>query len=146
MEPLPTHGEQIAAFIAAFEDGTLPKARWTHGAHILTGAWYVHGLGREAAIGRMREAVRRYNLAVGGKNTAAGGYHETITVFWIKLLAALQQGMEPMERHAFASVAVERFGDARRLHEAFYTFDVMASEQARREWMEPERPLDTANL
>ena len=28
--------------------------------------------------------VGRYNEAVGGKNTETSGYHETITVFWIK--------------------------------------------------------------
>ncbi len=47
---LPTTEPDIDAFILAFESGTLPKERWTHAAHILTGACYVHSLGEAAAI------------------------------------------------------------------------------------------------
>ena len=35
---LPRTEAEIDEFIGAFEAGTLPKAQWTHGAHLLTGA------------------------------------------------------------------------------------------------------------
>ena len=47
---LPTTEPEIDAFIHDFESGTLPKARWTHAAHILTGACYVHRLGEEQSL------------------------------------------------------------------------------------------------
>jgi hypothetical protein len=81
MTPLPATEIEIDDFLAAFESGPLPKMRWTHAAHLLTGACYVHRLGQSSAINHMRACVRRYNEAVGGKNTATSGYHETITVF-----------------------------------------------------------------
>ena len=33
MRSLPGTEVEIEAFLAAFEGGTLPKERWTHGAH-----------------------------------------------------------------------------------------------------------------
>ena len=89
MTPLPASEIEIDEFLTAFESGTLPKERWTHAAHLLAGACYVHRLGQSSALKHMRMCVRRYNEAVGGKNTATSGYHETITVFWIKVLDGL---------------------------------------------------------
>ncbi len=48
---LPSTESAIDAFIHAFESGTLDKSRWTHAAHILTGACYVHSFGEPAASG-----------------------------------------------------------------------------------------------
>lgn len=125
------------AFLAAFEAGTLPKVRWTHGAHLLTGACYVHALSEAAATDKMRLCVRRYNEAVGGKNTETSGYHETITVAWIKVLAKLLRECAPMERAAFAALAVERFEDDRKYLQRFYDFDLVGSVEARRRWIAP---------
>ena len=77
---LPHDEPTLEAFLHGFETGTLPKACWTHAAHIFTGASYVHSCGEAAAIDRMRARVSAYNLAVGGQNTPTNGYHETVTV------------------------------------------------------------------
>jgi hypothetical protein len=139
MIPLPTTETEIDEFLAGFESGTLPKERWTHGAHLLAGACYVHRLGQSSAINHMRTCVRRYNEAVGGKNTATSGYHETITVFWIKVLDALLLHAQPIARVEFAALAVERFTPQRDLFRRFYHFDVIASTEARAEWIPPTR-------
>jgi hypothetical protein len=131
---LPTSEPEIDAFLAAFEAGTLPKERWTHAAHILTGACYVHQYGEAAAIDRMRERVSAYNIAVGGKNTPTSGYHETITVFWIKLIAST---LTATSRTEFARQSVETFAANRSIYADFYDFDVIASTEARRTWIEP---------
>jgi hypothetical protein len=139
MTPLPATEIEIDKFLAAFESGTLPKERWTHAAHLLAGACYVHRLGQSAAINHMRTCVRRYNEFVGGKNTATSGYHETITVFWIKILDALLLHVRPIARAEFAPLAVERFASQRDLFRRFYDFDVVASTEARAEWIPPTR-------
>ena len=135
---LPVEEEEIDAFLAAFEDGSLPREQWSHGAHLLTGACYVHTLGQAAATDRMRTRVKAYNEAVGGKNTATSGYHETVTVFWIALLAQLRRQQEAMGRSEFAHSAVARFQQHRQILADYYSFDVIASEQARREWIAPD--------
>jgi hypothetical protein len=104
---------------------------------LLTGACYVHGLGREAALERMRVCVRRYNESVGGKNTETSGYHETITVMWIRLLDGLLRESPAMERAAFARLAVERFVGDKDIFRRYYDFDVVGSVEARREWVAP---------
>jgi len=137
MPTLPVTEHEINVFLTEFEGGTLPKAEWTHAAHLLTGACYVHALGREAAVGKMRECVRRHNESVGTKNTETSGYHETITVMWIRLLDGLRQEARSMERAAFAALAVERFEPHRAAFREYYDFDVVASTEARRFWVEP---------
>ena len=134
---LPTTESEIDAFIAAFEGGTLPKARWTHGAHLLTGACYVHQLGEAAATDKMRACVRQYNEAVGGKNTDTSGYHETITVLWIKVLAKFLRESQPIERAEFAQLAVKRFERDRGILQRYYDFDLVNSVEARKQWVAP---------
>jgi hypothetical protein len=137
MDSLPRTEAEIDAFLAAFEGCTLPKARWTHRAHLLTGACYVHALGPAAAMEKMRVCVRRYNESVGGKNTETSGYHETITMAWIKLLDGLRREAGPMERAAFAWLAVERFAEDKEIFRRYYAFDLAESVEARRSWVEP---------
>jgi hypothetical protein len=144
---LPTTEPDIDAFIAAFESGTLPKERWTHAAHLLTGACYVHALGEAAATDRMRERVSAYNLAVGGQNTPTSGYHETVTVFWIKLLRDVLCNLKALHpgisRSELAHMAVEGLVNERNIYWEFYDFDILKSEEARRVWIWPNiRPFD----
>ncbi len=77
MPTLPLTESEIDAFLAAFEGGKLPRERWTHSAHLFTGACYVHMLGEEPAIQRMRICIKHHNESVGTQNTDTGGYHET---------------------------------------------------------------------
>jgi len=144
---LPATESEIDAFLAAFEGCTLPKAEWTHAAHLLTGACYVHALGAEAATDTMRTNVRRYNESVGGRNTETSGYHETITVAWIKLLDALWRRAHPMERAAFAAYAVSFYAPRRDIFARHYDFDLLQSTPARLGWIEPNlAPLETSAL
>jgi hypothetical protein len=136
-DPLPHDESGIDAFIAAFEDGTLPKSRWTHAAHILTGSFYVHSFGERAALNRMRARVSAYNVAVGGQNTPTSGYHETITVLWIKILAGFRREHLTLARAPFAVLAVEHFADQKDILRRYYDFDIVASSEARRVWHPP---------
>jgi len=58
---------------------TLPKAEWTHEAHLAATTWL---LLKRPDIDIDRELpgiIRRYNESVGGVNSDTEGYHETIT-------------------------------------------------------------------
>ena len=138
MTALPSTESEIDAFLDAFEGGKLPKDQWTHSAHLFTGACYVHMLGAAPAIERMRVCIRHNNESVGTKNTDTGGYHETITIAWIKLLTRLLRESEPMERAAFARLAVERFAGDREIFKRYYSFDLVKSVEARRTWIPPD--------
>jgi hypothetical protein len=143
MNALPKSEAEISAFLAGFEDGSLPKERWTHAAHILGGACYVHRLGEAAALDHMRMCVKRYNEAVGGKNTATSGYHETVTAFWIKLLHAFLLEKQPIDRAEFATLTVEHYASQRDIYQRYYDFDVVASTEARARWIPPNlKPIE----
>ena len=134
---LPRDESGIDVLIGAFEDGTLPKSRWTHAAHILTGSCYVHTFGEQAAIDRMRARVSAYNVAVGGQNTPTSGYHETVTVLWIKILSAFHREHPALARASFATLAVEHFASQKDILSRYYDFDIVASPEARRTWQPP---------
>ena len=137
MDSLPRTEFELVVFLHAFDSCTLHKSAWTHSAHIFTGACMVHTLGEAAAADYMREAIRRFNLSVGGQNTPTSGYHETITLFWIKLLAAHHRANAPTSRLVFATEAVTHFAPQRDLLTRFYDFDVAASTEARERWIAP---------
>jgi hypothetical protein len=58
---------------------TLPRAAWTHEAHLAVTAWLIRmrpDVDLDRDIGTI---IRRYNVAAGGVNDDTQGYHETIT-------------------------------------------------------------------
>ncbi|MDQ8755017.1 hypothetical protein RCO27_02140 [Sphingosinicella sp. LHD-64] len=73
---------------------TLPKAEWTHEAHLSTCAWLV--LERPDIVPErdLPHLIRRYNESVGGVNDETQGYHETITQISIRAVHEAQPGAE----------------------------------------------------
>lgn len=72
---------------------TLPKAEWTHEAHISTCAWLLLERPDIAPERDLPDLIRRYNESVGGVNSDSEGYHETITQCFIAgVRAALARG------------------------------------------------------
>lgn len=73
-----------AEFLAAFEDGTLPRPLWTHEAHVRMAFLYLRGLpDADLLLPMVRGRIQSYNAAHGN----AKGYHETITVGFLALVA-----------------------------------------------------------
>jgi hypothetical protein len=136
----------LVDFIDQFERGTLPKAMWTHGAHLCVGAWYLMTFPEEEAIERVRRGIQHYNECVGTANTADSGYHETLTRFWLKIIVGQVSGLPPaggrltaQEKLKVIRGVVEKFGCQRDLFKCYYSFDVVASREARARWVAPDR-------
>lgn len=123
------------AFVEAWERGVLPKAEWTHAAHVAVGACYAVRYG-DGALARTRDGIRRYNAAVGTPNTDTSGYHETLTRFWAAVIADLVAGLD--DEWQAACRAVDRVGEDRDRHVLHYGFDVVGSVEARRSWVPPD--------
>lgn len=130
---------ELERFVEQFLSLRLPIAEWTHRAHVGVAAALIAGRGRDAALATLRDAIPRYNEATGGANTDSGGYHETLTVFWVDRVAELL-GRLPQEWAVLARVraVVEAYGSIRRLDRAYYSFDVVRSSDARRRWIPPD--------
>jgi hypothetical protein len=134
----------LDAMVSLWRAGTLPGKAFTHEAHILVGAWHLTHMPYADALSAMREGIPRFNVAAGGVNTEDSGYHETLTVFWVKLMArylgTLPGEQTPMEK---VQAAVGHFGARRDWFKDYYSFDVAKSREARARWVEPDlQPLD----
>jgi len=131
-------GQGLARLITEFEDCTLPRADWTHDAHLAVAAWYLSRYPEHEAAERMIDGIKRYNRA-----SANHGYHETITRFWLVTIRRhldTYAGKSPVDQ---VMNVVETFADRRDLMFAYYSRDRILSEEARRVWLEPDlRALD----
>jgi hypothetical protein len=132
-----TTGE-VESLVRAFEACTLPRPEWTHQAHLTVALWYLaHCSGREATA-RIRNGIKRYNAANGVQMTKDGGYHETITLFWIcaisKYLLLADAGCSFVE---LANGMIARFSDGR-LPLEYYSRELLMSWRARTSWVAPD--------
>ena len=83
-------------FLRQFEDCSYPYAHWTHRAHLRVAYCYVTRYGLEAAIPKVTAGIRAYNRSQGIVDTPTGGYHETMTVAWLYLVAAMLAEYGPL--------------------------------------------------
>jgi hypothetical protein len=78
--------EQAKDLVTQFEECSLPKERWTHEAHFVMALWYCSHQPVPVALQSIRNGIKKYNVSVGGANTDDAGYHETITVFYTRII------------------------------------------------------------
>ncbi len=126
-----------------FLDRALPKAEWTHEAHLRVGLWHVLLHGPEESLVLLRERIRRYNESVGIANSDTSGYHETITRFYLDRIARFVAAADrALPIDALADALVAQLAD-KALPFAFYTRQRLESVEARWQWVEPDlKPLD----
>jgi hypothetical protein len=84
--------EEILRLISAFEACALPRAEWTHQAHLTVGYWYLSRYPKDEATTLIRESIQKYNHACGVVTTKESGYHETITLFYVWLINKVAKG------------------------------------------------------
>lgn len=77
---------EIDSLIHAFQECSLPRSMWTHEAHLTVALWYLFYDKEQAAINALRNGIKRYNSAQGIETTKDGGYHETLTLFWVRII------------------------------------------------------------
>jgi hypothetical protein len=135
--PLPALDE-IRDIVVAFERCELPLAAWTHRAHLVTALWYLVHYGTEEGGERVRTGIKRFNAANGVAQTPNGGYHETITCFYLRVIARHLRDAPPGASFAdLASTLVTAWGDKNRPLE-YYSRDRLSSWEARTGWVEPD--------
>jgi hypothetical protein len=126
----------------AFRDCTLPKAEWTHEAHLRVGLWHLLRCPADEALNHLRDGIRRYNAACGVANTDSSGYHESITRFYVWVITRfLATADRTRSVDALAGDLVRQCGD-RRLPLRYWSRERLFSAEARTGWVEPDiQPL-----
>lgn len=127
---------------------SVPKAEWTHEAHLASCLWLVRERPDLAAERDLPVFIARYNVSVGGVNNDSQGYHETITQVFIQ--AVRDHLLErPAEEPLVASVNALLFSPRGRRDWPlrFYSRERLFSVAARRGFIAPDlaaQPLAVA--
>jgi hypothetical protein len=134
--PLETAAD-LDDLVAGFEACTWPYERWTHRAHLAVATAYLLRYPLSEATDRARAGIRKYN-AVRGSGT---GYHETITVLFMRLVARELRVVRPADVAAFVNDLAGRFRVDALL--VYYSRDRLWSADAVAGFVDPDlRPLD----
>ena len=86
----------------------------------------------------LRTGIRSYNTACGIANTDSSGYHETVTRFYVLLIADFLERQDlsvPIDD--LAAALINALGDKALLLD-YFTPERLMSKQARRQWVEPD--------
>ena len=118
---------------------TLPRADWTHEAHLAATAYL---LTRRADIDldrQLPDIIRRYNESVGGVNSDSEGYHETITrtfLHGVRLFLIEADRSEPL--HELVNELLLSSMGRRDWPLRFYSPQRLFSVEARCGWVAPD--------
>jgi hypothetical protein len=133
---------EILELVRGFEARTLPREKWTHAAHLTVALWYVLQFDWPEAVARVRSGIKLYNEAHGVRSTPAGGYHETLTLFWMRVVRSFLES-DLNEGRALVALANDLVrGAGSQLPLTFYTRELLFSPEARASWVKPDlKPL-----
>ena len=130
------------ATASAFVALTLPKPEWTHHAHLRVGLWHLLHHRPDEALVLLRSRIRALNEGHGVANTETGGYHESITRFYVWRIATFLDAAgrnRPVDE--LAAELIGAYGD-KSLPLLYWSKDTLMSVEARRGWIEPDlQPL-----
>ena len=135
--------EEVLRLVREFEACSLPRAEWTHHAHLVVALWYLVRHEEAAATRLIRDGIRRYNKTHGIEQTKTGGYHETITLFYIRVIRKFLSTANPdCTLMMLANSLINTCGD-KNLPLEYYSRERLMSGQARTRWLEPDlKPLE----
>lgn len=129
--------DEIRKVVKGFEACTLPRAQWTHRAHLTIAFWYLVCYPLPEAAQKVHAGIQCYNESQGIKTTKDGGYHETITLFWVRIVRHYLAATT-LEGHLVGLLndLVNRCGQD--LPFEYYSRERLLSWEARLNWLEPD--------
>lgn len=126
-------GDEI--FIKAFEDASLPFEDWTHEAHLRMAWNYITEYGKEKATPYIREGIQKFNEQ--NKDKVKFGYHETITTFYISVVAdAVNRSQRELTFEEF--IAKNSFLFDKNTISKYYSKDRLYCDEARYRFVTPD--------
>ena len=126
----------------AFRNLRLPRAGWTHHAHLAAGLWFVLRHGIDQARLLVPPAIRAHNASVGTQDTPTSGYHETLTQLYLTLIDGfVREWAGPVDYPTMAASLCDRLDD-RRIPLQYYSETRLWSTEARARWVEPDLTSD----
>jgi hypothetical protein len=130
---------EIDSVVRGFQWCTLPRHEWTHAAHLTVALWYHLRLPWPDAEKLICEGIKRFNHAKGIVTTPTGGYHETMTLFWVRIVRNYvdETRTERLSMLALFNRLIERCW-RKELPFEYYSRERLWSSKARTDWIEPD--------
>ena len=126
-------------FLAAFEAGQIANQDFHHRDHLRLAWIQIRRLGLQRASDAVAGAIRQF----AGRHGHANRYHETMTRFWVRVVGV---GITRHPTLAFDDLmAAEPHLLDKTLPFTHWSRERMASDEARRQWMEPDIRLMPAS-
>lgn len=123
----------IERVVLGFESCTTGKDDFSHRDHLAMAVWYLRS-DQDTAVERMRASLHRFL----DKHDCRENYHETLTIFWIQLVRRELESLALESSLLEATNAVvKRLGNSRVAFD-YYSKELVASEAAKRGWVEPD--------
>jgi hypothetical protein len=121
------------ALVEAFESCRLPGSQFHHSDHIRLAWIYLGRMSEEEASARIEQSIRRF----AAHNGASQKYHHTMTLAWMRLVAAARQATpEARDFESFAAQHAELFD--MKLLSRYYSAAQLGSSKAKSGWAEPD--------
>jgi hypothetical protein len=129
---------EVERLVREFEACRLARAKWTHQAHLTVALWYLIRYPKHEATRMIHRGIKRYNKANGIETTKTGGYHETITGFYIRVICKFLEGANlDCTLAVLANDLIEKCGD-KNLPLLYYSRERLMSWEACTKWVEPD--------
>jgi hypothetical protein len=128
---------ELVSILRRFEDAKIGRDDWKHAEHMVVALFYLRDHDLETATDKMRSGI--LNLLVKGFEVDLSKempYHETITVFWMRLVRdylAANNGGSILEKANELAALYDKDHPLR-----FYSRDLLFSDRARTEYIEPD--------
>jgi hypothetical protein len=130
-------------FLAGFEACTLARPVWTHEAHVRMAWLYLSQYSLAETTERARSGIRKLNASFTSSQpskpqheSSTGGYHDTITVAFVRLIAARFRASDSFD--AFRERNPDLFDRTLTALHRHYTKDRLNSAEARINFIEPD--------
>ena len=126
---------EVHTLVRRFEACELTRSEWNHRAHLTVAMWYLTHHRERRAIDLMIEGIQAFNQAKGIVESRRGGFHETLTRFWLGLGLRVVQS----DAHLSPLDLVNRFLSAPKdTPYRCYSDALLWSAEARSRWVAPD--------
>ena len=127
--------EEVQAVVRGFESCETDKGDFKHEHHLIVAVCYLQDLSVAEATEKLRASLFRF---VDHHGVDRKKYHETITVFWLQIVAEKLRDL-PRESSLLTkcNVVVESLCDAGLMLE-YYSAELLFSDKAREEFVRPD--------
>jgi len=128
----------IKELIRQFEADELKKEEFHHKEHLELTLWYLENLPELEAIVKIKGGILKYNLLYKVPQSVNSGYHETITMFFIKLVQSfIKSSPKNCSFEQRAKVLTAKYAQMKTVVREYYSMEVIRTEEARKIWVEP---------